>query len=248
MKLAILSTLLATASAFAPAQQGPSITALAATRAVAKAAPKKEVAPKKAAAAPKKAAAAPKAAAAAPKKAAAAPKKVAAQAPAGLVGALPPVGFFDPAGFAAKASPAELTRYREVEIMHGRFAQLAVLGFIIPEKCAYDGSFGEDFLAPTGRALEVFNTDPLWLGLTLAVISALETVRLIETEPGTRTDAKIEALGWRPKTASEYVNYQVRELQQGRLAMLAFAGEVAQELVNDKPLLVNLQDSGFVSW
>eukprot|EP00804_Cyclotella_cryptica_P021143 CCRYP_001468-RA/>CCRYP_001468-RA protein AED:0.34 eAED:0.34 QI:0/-1/0/1/-1/1/1/0/234 len=234
MKLAILSTLLATASAFAPGQQGPSITALAATRAVSKAAPKKEAAaPKKAAAAPKKAAAV---------------KKPAAQAPPGLVGALPPVGFFDPAGFAAKASPEELSRYREVEIMHGRFAQLAVLGFIIPEKCAYDGSFGDDFLAPTGRALEVFNTDPLWLGLTLAVISALETVRLIETEPGTRTDAKIESLGWRPKTESEYINYQVRELQQGRLAMLAFAGEVAQELVNDKPLLVNLQDSGFVSW
>jgi len=218
MKLAILSTLAATAAAFAPAQQGASTTALSATRAVKKAAPAK---------------AAPKASSA---------------APAGLVGALPPVGFFDPAGFAAKASPEELSRYREVEIMHGRFAQMAVLGFIIPEKCAYDGSFGEDFLAPTGRALEVFNTDPIWLGLTIAVISALETVRLLETEPGTRTDAKIEALGWRPKTEQEFENYQVRELQQGRLAMLAFAGEVAQELVNDKPLLVNLQDSGFVSW
>jgi hypothetical protein len=174
--------------------------------------------------------------------------KAVAQAPPGLVGALPPVGFFDPAGFAAKASPEELARYREVEIMHGRFAQMAVLGFIIPEKCAYDGSFGDDFLAPTGRALEAFNTDPIWLALTLGVLSALELVRLLETEPGTRTDAKIEALGWRPKTEAEFENYQVRELQNGRLAMLAFAGEVVQELVNEKPLLVNLQDSNFVSW
>jgi hypothetical protein len=175
-------------------------------------------------------------------------KKAAAAAPEGLVGALPPVGFFDPAGFAAKASPEELARYREVEIMHGRFAQMAVLGFIIPEKCAYDGAFGDDFLAPTGRALEAINTDPVWLALTLGVISALETLRLLQTEPGTRTDAKIEGLGWRPKSEAEFVNYQVRELQQGRLAMLAFAGEIAQELVNEKPLLVNLQDSGFVSW
>ncbi|KAL7504031.1 hypothetical protein ACHAXN_001748 [Cyclotella atomus] len=222
MKLALLASLFAGAAAFAPAQQGPSTTSLSATRAVKKAAPAK-------------AKAAPKA-------------KAAAFAPAGLVGALPPVGFFDPAGFAAKASPEELTRYREVEIMHGRFAQLAVLGFIIPEKCAYDGSFGDDFLAPTGRALEVFNTDPLWLGLTIGVLSVLETLRLLETEPGNRADARIEALGWRPKTETEFENYQVRELQQGRLAMLAFAGEVAQELVNEKPLLVNLQDSGFVSW
>lgn len=169
-------------------------------------------------------------------------------APEGLVGALPPVGFFDPAGFAAKASDEELARYREVEIMHGRFAQLAFLGFVIPEKCAYDGAFGDDFLAPTGRALEVFSTDPLWLGLTLGIISALEAVRLLETTPGNRVDARIESIGWRPKSDAEFVNYQVRELQNGRLAMLAVAGEIVQELVNDKPLLVNLQDSNFVSF
>ena len=233
MKLAILSTLLAGTAAFAPAQTTPSTTALSATRAVSKAAPKKAAAKE----APKK-----------KKISLNLPKSSGAEAPPGLVGALPPVGFFDPAGFAAKASPEELARYRDVEIMHGRFAQLAVLGFIIPEKCAYDGSFGDDFLAPTGRALEAINTDPIWLALTLGVISVLETLRLLETEPGNRADARIEALGWRPKTESEFVNYQVRELQQGRLAMLAFAGEVAQELVNEKPLLVNLQDSGFVSF
>lgn len=237
MKLAILSTLLAGTAAFAPAHTTPSTTALSATRAVSKAAPKKAAAKE----APKKKNISfklnlPKSSGAG------------AEAPPGLVGALPPVGFFDPAGFAAKASPEELARYRDVEIMHGRFAQLAVLGFIIPEKCAYDGSFGDDFLAPTGRALEAINTDPLWLALTLGVISVLETLRLLETTPGNRADARIESLGWRPKTESEFVNYQVRELQQGRLAMLAFAGEVAQELVNEKPLLVNLQDSGFVSF
>jgi len=226
MKLALLSVIVGTAAAFAPAQTGRVATDLSATRAVKKeAAPNKEAAPKKVA-----------------------PKKAKAVAPEGLVGALPPVGFFDPAGFAAKATDAELARYREVEIMHGRFAQMAFLGFVIPEKCAYDGAFGDDFLAPTGRALEVFNTDPVWLGLTLGVLSCLETVRLIQTEPGSRTDAKIESLGWRPKTESEFVNYQVRELQNGRLAMLAVAGEILQELVNEKPLLVNLQDSGFVSF
>jgi hypothetical protein len=109
-----------------------------------------------------------------PKKGKAIPLKQAAPAkgrsldnpnPTGLVGALAPIGFFDPAGFAAKASPEELTRYREVEIMHGRFAQLAVLGFLLPEKYAADGTFGDDFLAPSGTALEVFNTDPVWTGL-----------------------------------------------------------------------------------
>lgn len=171
--------------------------------------------------------------------------KAKAEAPPGLIGALPPVDFFDPAGFAAKADDAKLARYREVEIMHGRFAQLATLGFIVPEKYAYDGAFGDDFLAPTGRALEVFNTDPVWVGLTFAVIGILEAVRLIETEPGTRADGRNEGVGWRPSSPEEFEKYQLREIQNGRLAMLAFAGMVAQELINDKPLYVNLVDSGF---
>ena len=67
--------------------------------------------------------------------------------------------------------------------MHGRFAQLAILGFLLPEKYAAEGAFGDDFLAPSGTALEVFNTDPLWVALTLAVISVLETLRLLQTTP-----------------------------------------------------------------
>ena len=188
MKIAVLSTLVAGAAAFAPASLDRVSSSLSATRAVStkpppaavkkaapvavKKAPVKSVAMK---AAPIKSVAVKAVAkAVVPKKGKAIPVKQAAPAkgrsldnpnPTGLVGALAPIGFFDPAGFAAKASPEELTRYREVEIMHGRFAQLAVLGFLLPEKYAADGTFGDDFLAPSGTALEVFNTDPVWTGL-----------------------------------------------------------------------------------
>eukprot|EP00957_Ditylum_brightwellii_P072158 5484478-Ditylum_brightwellii.AAC.1 len=37
-----------------------------------------------------------------------------------LVGALPPVGFFDPLGFTDKADENTLKRYREAELTHGR--------------------------------------------------------------------------------------------------------------------------------
>merc|ERR1712084_100045 len=51
-----------------------------------------------------------------------------------LPGALPPVGLFDPLGFAAKANDATLLRYREAEITHGRVAMLAAVGFLVGEK------------------------------------------------------------------------------------------------------------------
>lgn len=162
--------------------------------------------------------------------------------PTGLIGAIPPVGFWDPAGFAEKATPEELTRYREVEIMHGRFAQLAVIGMLVPEKYAAEGTFGDDFLAPTGTALEVFNTDPVWVALTFGVISVLETVRLLETQPGNRENARtIENGLYVTPTPEKLMDYRLKELQHGRLAMLAFAGQVAQELVNSTPLWENLQ-------
>ncbi len=55
-----------------------------------------------------------------------------------MPGALAPMGFFDPLGFAAKADEKTLKRYREAEVTHGRVAMLAVLGFLVGE--AVEGS------------------------------------------------------------------------------------------------------------
>lgn len=125
---------------------------------------------------------------------------------------------------------------------------MAFLGFVVPEKAAQGANWGEDFLAPGGTALDALQSSPSLVYLTLALISGLEFVRLLETSPGARTDAKVESIGWRPSDPDRYAEMVVRELQNGRLAMLAVAGIVAQELINGKPVLVNLQENDFVSF
>ena len=52
---------------------------------------------------------------------------------AGLPGALPPMGNFDPAGFTEGKSVAELKMLREAEVTHGRVSMLASLGFLVQE-------------------------------------------------------------------------------------------------------------------
>ena len=41
---------------------------------------------------------------------------------------------FDPAGFTRTAAPKDVKRWRESELMHGRIAMLAALGFVIGEQ------------------------------------------------------------------------------------------------------------------
>ena len=53
-------------------------------------------------------------------------------------------------------------------------------------------------------------------------------------------DLGFDPLGLKPDTEAGFELVRTRELQNGRLAMLAIAGMVAQELVNGQPILVNL--------
>jgi hypothetical protein len=50
-----------------------------------------------------------------------------------LYGALPPVGFFDPLGLSAGKTDAEIKKFRESELKHGRIAMLAFVGILVGE-------------------------------------------------------------------------------------------------------------------
>jgi len=55
------------------------------------------------------------------------------------VGVIQPTGYFDPAGLAKSIDQETFDRYRTAELKHGRVAQLAVLGYIVPEFYRWPG-------------------------------------------------------------------------------------------------------------
>jgi Chlorophyll A-B binding protein len=59
-----------------------------------------------------------------------------------------------------------------------------------------------------------------------------------EYRPG---DLGFDPLGLCPKSEAEFNNLQTKEINNGRLAMIAVAGFVAQELVNHKGIVETLQ-------
>eukprot|EP00537_Pseudo-nitzschia_pungens_P002051 CAMPEP_0172359388 /NCGR_PEP_ID=MMETSP1060-20121228/3599_1 /TAXON_ID=37318 /ORGANISM="Pseudo-nitzschia pungens, Strain cf. cingulata" /LENGTH=213 /DNA_ID=CAMNT_0013081021 /DNA_START=68 /DNA_END=709 /DNA_ORIENTATION=+ len=169
-----------------------------------------------------------------------------------LVGALEPVGFWDPLGFAAKADDNTLRRYREAELTHGRVAMLAAVGFLVGE--AVEGSSFLFDAQVSGPAITHLSQVPtgFWLALTIAIGAAEQkraTIGWVEPEnvpfdqPGllrdgyTPGDIGFDPLGLKPTDPEEFRLMQTKELQNGRLAMLAAAGFMAQELVDGKGII-----------
>merc|ERR1712159_52488 len=166
-------------------------------------------------------------------------KKMADEFCYGLPGALPPAGNFDPAGLSEKPE-LDVRYYREAELTHGRVGMLASLGFLVQEQ------FHPLFTADGGPAIEQIPKLPpaLWFGMTLG-IGICESIRiqagwanpfegnkpwtLKGADKYTPGDIGFDPLGLKPTDPEEFREMRTKELQNGRLAMLAAAGFIAQE-------------------
>jgi len=177
----------------------------------------------------------------------------------GLPGSLAPVPAFDPLGFAADADLEKMKNYREAETQHGRVAMLGALGMLVTEEpIELHPLFQADNkdIGPAIRHLdEVRAVSPFFFEVLALIIGVLELNRAVQgwTAPGDvlgtgRTlkedyypgDVGFDPLGLKPDDPAEFAEIQTKELQNGRLAMLGWAGMVAQELVNGKEIFVNL--------
>ena len=130
---------------------------------------------------------------------------------------------------------------------------LAVFGFLVTEApLEYHPLFltANRDIGPAIRHLdEVRAVAPAFFELLAIVIGSIELNRALvgwtspddvyssgltlkeEYYPG---DVGFDPLGLKPEDAEEFATMQTKELQNGRLGMLAVAGFVAQELTNAK--------------
>mmetsp|Transcript_11275 Transcript_11275/g.11308 ORF Transcript_11275/g.11308 Transcript_11275/m.11308 type:complete len:211 (-) Transcript_11275:85-717(-) len=170
------------------------------------------------------------------------------------VGALPPTGFFDPLGISNDKTPAQLKKFREAEIKHGRVAMVAALGILVGESFnpLFDGKISGPAIYQFQEADDILST--FWVGV-LFLIGLIEGQTIITgwespSEASGKAVADLKAdytpgdlgfdpLGLKPTDADALATIRTKEIQNGRLAMLGVAGMVAQELVNGKGILEN---------
>jgi len=175
----------------------------------------------------------------------------------GLPGALAPVGNFDPLGLSKDVDLGTMKRYREAEVTHGRVSMLAVIGFLVQESGFHPlfGTAGQDIGAGIRHLDEVRAASPVFFELLAIAIGSAEATRALTgwVKPGDANaafgklnddyypgDIGFDPLGLKPESPAEFAEMQTKELQHGRVAMLAAAGFIAQELVNETPIIENL--------
>jgi len=166
-----------------------------------------------------------------------------------LAGVSAPFGFFDPAGLCPE-SKEELMLFREAEVAHGRVAMMATVGFLVQEKFhpifaapAVDGpvirQLDQVLSTPMGQSAGFVLLMAIWFSEIARAragwIDPSEEIRTLRPEylPG---DIGFDPLGLKPKGDASFKEMQTKELNNGRLAMLAVAGMTVQELVTSKTL------------
>ncbi|CAJ1384897.1 unnamed protein product [Effrenium voratum] len=149
------------------------------------------------------------------------------------LGVQAPVGFWDPAGFAADGSTENFARRRQTELKHGRISMLATMGYITPEITGklpgyLSPSAGLKFAdVPNGLAA-ISKVPAAGWGQILAYMAFCE----VSQDQSAGTPAAAGDFGFKVLTASDPEAKKTKlaaELANGRLAMMAIIGMFFQD-------------------
>ena len=137
------------------------------------------------------------------------------------------MGFFDPLGLSKGKSDVIMQTYREAELKHGRVAMAACLGWYITSSGvhpAFNSALSSD---PLKAATEL---DPVgWLQFVLGCGAIEWLSEKIKARPGYNPGDILGASYWVDDSDEGWVDYQNKEINNGRLAMVAIMGIITQD-------------------
>lgn len=144
-----------------------------------------------------------------------------------VVGITAPMGYFDPLGLSKGKDDRIMNIYREAELKHGRVAMAACLGWYLNAAGihpAFDSSLSND-------PIEAAKQLPFvgWLQFILGCGAVEWLSEKIKERPGYKPGDILGAAYWVDDTDEGWVDYQNKEINNGRLAMVAFMGIYVQD-------------------
>jgi len=161
--------------------------------------------------------------------------------PEEMAGITAPLGFWDPLGFAKWGN---LAVYRQAELKHGRVCMLATLGMIVSEKFhpLFDVWGDGAFESAAASHFTKTASDAFWPAFWVMTAFHEFAVETPWGEGGAASktrppgDFGFDPLNLKPTKPEDLKAMQNKELNNGRLAMLAAAGIMAQEVATGKAI------------
>merc|ERR1711920_255105 len=145
--------------------------------------------------------------------------------PSVQLGAMAPLGFFDPLSFSKKGNEAGFRTLRAAEIKHGRVAMMAAVGAVAQHYIKFPGFES----VPAG--LSAVLTAPGSYGMIALFLAA----GALELGVWTESPSKEPGNFGDPLSLGQYdAEMRSRELNNGRFAMFAALGIISAELLTGK--------------